>query len=259
MTAAELRESPCETAAPSVERFELETWRTRYGVVAGITSRAADFTLNGAPPTGTAAASWEALGHEFARDFPAVVVGYQSHGTAVLTHQAVSSPWTAWPDVDGHVTGERGLLLAVTVADCVPVYLAVPDRPVVGLLHAGWRGLAAGIIEAGVAAIRMLSEPSSDAIVSHCGIAICGDCYEVGPEVVLQVKGERATGPSRLDLREQILARLGRLGAADTTSSPWCTVHDGSRFHSHRGSHGRAGRMLAYVGMPSLDPASTSR
>ncbi|HWP38047.1 MAG TPA: polyphenol oxidase family protein [Gemmatimonadales bacterium] len=251
MTVRPLPETPAEPAGQVIERLELEPWSRRFGIVAGITTSSSDFTLNGACPEGTAATHWAALRMAFHRQFPAVVVGYQSHGTEVMIHRHAQDGWMAWPQVDGHVTARRGILLAVTVADCVPVYLADPARGVVGLLHAGWRGIAAGMIERGVAAVASVAKSSPRDIITHCGVAICGACYEVGPEVVYQVRGESCAGASRLDLRAEIQARLDRLGVEnERTSSPWCTAHGGQRFHSHRGSKGAAGRMLAYVGMP---------
>jgi hypothetical protein len=251
VTSGELRETPAEPARQVIERLELEPWRTGLGIVAGITTRSSDFTLNGAAPLGKAATAWSRVRAAFGPRFPAVVVGYQSHGTEVVIHRDAAEGWKAWPAVDGHVTSQRGLLLAVTVADCVPVYLADPARGVVGLLHAGWRGVAAGIIERGVGAFLSAAGSSPVDIVTHCGVAICGMCYEVGPEVIYQVRGERRAGPSPLDLRSEIQGRLERLGIGNPgTSSPWCAAHDRGLFHSYRRSGSRAGRMLAYVGMP---------
>jgi copper oxidase (laccase) domain-containing protein len=84
----------------------------------------------------------------------------------------------------------------------------------------------------------------------HCGISICGDCYEVGPEVFLGVTGRPADGKQRLDLREAIGWRARRAGVERVTRSPWCTAHDRDRFYSHRASAGADGRMLAYLGRP---------
>jgi YfiH family protein len=251
MMAGELRERPAQVNRGTIECYELAPWRNEFGVVAGITTRSADFTLRGAAPEGRAAHCWRAFRDTFSREFPAIVVGYQSHGTRVWTHDSPPGGWNAWPDVDGHVTKHAGTLLAVTLADCVPVYLADPGRGVVGLLHVGWRGLAAGIVEAGLRAFRSLAGSPPADVVNHCGVAICGGCYEVGPEVASQVTGEYAAGPTRVNLRAEILRRLQRLGAGQRASvSPWCTAHDAGRFHSHRATRGAVGRMVAYVGIP---------
>ena len=90
--------------------------------------------------------------------------------------------WLLIEGVDGHATDAPGVLLTVTIADCVPVYLADPVGRRVALLHAGWRGLAAGILEAGVGLLSSRGSSAAD-ILMHCGVSICGNCYEVGSEV----------------------------------------------------------------------------
>lgn len=250
MTTPELRETLVTPAPRGVERYELPTWRSRFGIVAGITSRPSDFTLAGARPAGAPADHWAAFHAEHETTFPSVQTGYQCHGVHVLTHRVRPRGLVTSPDTDGHVTALCGVLLTVTVADCVPVYLAASDGTAVGLLHAGWRGIAAGIIEHGIAAFCSAAHSSARDIVSHCGVAICGICYEVGPEVVQQVLGERTAGSTGLDLRRAVAARLVNAGVSEVTLSPWCTVHDTGRFHSHRAAGGRAGRMLAYAGRP---------
>ena len=245
-----LAEELVVSSGAGLERYEIPAWRDQFGVVAGITSAASDFRLAGTPPRGEARSSWDQFRTMFSGSFPAVVVGYQSHGTAVVVHRDPGSNWQAWQDVDGHVTEAPGILLAATVADCIPIYLTDPERRAVGLLHAGWRGLAGGIVEQGVAAMLSVTGSSTADIVSHCGIGICGDCYEVGPEVVERVLSRPAEGPQPLDLRAAIAERMTRLGVGLTTLSPWCSAHHAPRFHSHRGSKGSTGRMLAYIGVP---------
>jgi hypothetical protein len=255
MPVGEIRETP---ASPLTDHYQLRSWWDRYGLLAGITSSTLDFTLGGSPPVGHARQCWDAFLAQYRDQFTAVIAGYQCHGARVLLHQKPGPGLTLAPETDGHVTAAPGVLLAVTVADCVPVYLAAADGSVVGLIHAGWRGIAAGIVEVGIERLRTATADRSTAHVSHCGIAICGSCYEVGPEVVTAVAGRRASASESLDLRATIAQRLRVAGVHEVTLSPWCTAHDGGRFHSHRASRGRAGRMLAYVGR-SLDPPPLSR
>jgi copper oxidase (laccase) domain-containing protein len=96
-------------------------------------------------------------------------------------------------------------------------------------------------------------------MVMHCGVGICGDCYEVGAEVVAQLRDSVAPdapglpgsgGPARIDLREVLLRQGRALGVGAVTVSPWCSAHDRGRFFSHRASGGRDGRMVAYLGRP---------
>src|SRR4051812_50045796 len=79
--------------------------------------------------------------------FEAVVLGNQVHGTVVETVGSARG-WVQIEGVDGWVTTTSGVLLTVTIADCIPVYLAVPGRGV-ALLHAGWRGTAGGVMGGG--------------------------------------------------------------------------------------------------------------
>jgi copper oxidase (laccase) domain-containing protein len=142
-------------------------------------------------------------------------------------------------------------MLAVTVADCVPIYVAAQDGSAVALLHAGWRGVAAGVLEAGVALLREKTATPPGALALHCGVAICEKCYEVGPEVVAAVLGRTAAGPERLDLRAALAGRARALGITDVSTSPWCTSCHQDRFYSHRGSRGAdASRQIGLLGIP---------
>jgi copper oxidase (laccase) domain-containing protein len=132
----------------------------------------------------------------------------------------------------------------------VPVYLAVPGSGWLGLVHAGWRGIASGIVEGGLQRLVDLSGCAVSDIIMHCGVSICGSCYEVGPEVASAVSGRRVEGAEQLDLRAAAARRAMDLGVRRVTCSPWCTAHDESRFYSHRRSHGSDGRMVAYLGRP---------
>lgn len=247
--------APCaETAAadPSVPRLELAPWATRYGLVAGITTRERGFNLGlwSEEASGQVMGRWRAFHATFAPRFPAVVLAHQAHGAEVRWYDGPRAGWLVLEGIDGHATTEPGVLLTVTVADCIPVYLAAPRHGVVALLHAGWRGVAAGILERGLAALQRTAGLSPANIVMHCGVGICGSCYEVGSEVVTGLTGAEAGGASRVDLRGVLTARARRLGVEEITRSSYCTAHDHERFYSHRASGGRDGRMVAYLGRP---------
>lgn len=243
------RETP---AARDVPVLELAEWREHHGVVAGITTRVSDFNLG--LPSGERADQvrdrWRALGAAMGPAFRTVVVGRQVHGHAVAVQETPADRLVVLDGVDGHVTRRAGVLLCVTVADCVPVYLVHPASGAVALLHAGWRGLAAGILETGLAALGDLVGATADDVVMHCGTAICGTCYEVGPEVLGAVLGRPADAPGHLDLREVLVTRARAAGVRSLSVSPFCTAHDGALFHSHRRSGGADGRMVAYLGRP---------
>jgi len=140
--------------------------------------------------------------------------------------------------------------VTVTVADCIPIYLAAPQKGAVALLHAGWRGIAAGILERGVGVLRRQAFVKSAEIVMHCGVGICGSCYEVGSEVAGALTGAATPGPVRVDLRGLLVGQALALGIEAVSVSPWCTAHDHERFFSHRASRGGDGRQCAYLGGP---------
>lgn len=252
---AELTEAP--VAGSPVPRLELDAWAARFGLVAGVTTRGTGtppFSLALRAPDEPAGAVQERL-RRF-RDamrprFTAVQMAHQVHGVHVAWHEAVAPGFHVLDDADGHATAAPGLLLAVSVADCVPVYCAARDGAAVALLHAGWRGAAAGALEAGLERLRRHAGARPADVVVHLGVAICGSCYEVGPEVVRAVEGRDVPGKSRLDLRAALGRRAEAAGVREVSVSPLCTVCDGDRFFSHRGSAGGSGRQLAYLGRPA--------
>ena len=243
-------ERPLEGPVP---RFELEEWGTRHRIVAGITGKGTgkapfDLGLAGqAAVVGEVMERWRAL-RRAVEPFRGVVVSRQVHGTSILTHGPVLGMLIG-PEADGHLTTSPGLLLAVSVAECIPVYVADPVRRAVSLVHAGWRGTAGGILPK---AISLLVEGGSDVgnLLVHCGIGICGACYEVGREVFEGCGIEPpAGGKGMLDLRDVLVRQSRELGVEKVSTSPYCSRHDGDRFFSHRGSGGADGRMVAYLGL----------
>jgi YfiH family protein len=239
-----------------VPRFEVPEWRDRYGVIAGITGRGEltgrgfDLGLWTDAPVGEVMSRWRAFRGAEA-GFSAVILGHQVHRTEVAWHPA-GRGWMQIEGVDGHATSTPGLLLTVTVADCIPVYLVDPVRRAVALLHSGWRGTAGRILTRGVATLveAVKSRPSD--ILVHCGVGICGECYEVGSEVMTGCGlPHPGAGPWHVDLRGVLSEEARGLGLGAVSTSQWCSAHDRSRFYSHRASAGRDGRMVAFLGIPS--------
>jgi YfiH family protein len=168
--------------------------------------------------------------------------GYQVHGDVVglvRTLADVQDEGRPRSSADGQATTLSGVGAMVLTADCLPVALASPSA--VAMLHAGWRGLAAGVLESGVAAMRELG--GEQEIVAVIGPGAGGCCYEVGPEVhaALGRSGERA---ARTDLRAIARERLVAAGIADVADVAACTICD-ERFFSHRREGARAGRQAA--------------
>lgn len=246
-----------EAAVPgSLPRFDLGSWRDELGLVAGITGRGDapgrefDLGLWSDAPVGEVMGRWRLFRRSFA-GFSAVVLGHQIHGTKVMS-VGPSEGWVQIEGVDGWVTTAPGVLLTVTVADCIPVYLAVPGKGI-ALLHAGWRGTAGGILGRGIERLSDAASASASDIIMHCGVGICGPCYEVGSEVIsgcgLPSDGP---GPWHLDLRHRLAEQGAQLGIPRVTLSSLCSAHDRSTFYSHRASGGSDGRMVAYLGIPGL-------
>lgn len=251
-----LREEPVSGAVP---RFEIPGWRARYGIVAGITGRGDggdrgfDLGLWTDAPVREVMSRWRAF-RQAEPGFSAVILGNQIHETRVAWHNG-GSGWVQVEGVDGHATATRGVLLTVTVADCVPVYVIDPVREAVALLHSGWRGTSGGILRAGIEALIEGAGSTCSDMLIHCGVGICGECYEVGSEVMtscgLACPG---SGPWRADLHSVLTKQARGFGVENISTSQWCSMHDRPAFFSHRGSGGADGRMVAYLGIPATAP-----
>ncbi|MEJ0045536.1 MAG: peptidoglycan editing factor PgeF [Rhodospirillales bacterium] len=168
---------------------------------------------------------------------------HQVHGTTVIT---VKTPWQAGhgPAADALVTDRPGLALGVITADCAPVLLRDAAAGVIGAVHAGWRGAAAGVLEAAIEAMLALGAAPTRlaAVVGPC---IAQQSYEVGPELRAAVLPTLADAtaffspgrpPDRLqfDLPGYCLARLRAAGIAGAHALGVDTLTDPDRFFSHR-------------------------
>jgi purine-nucleoside/S-methyl-5'-thioadenosine phosphorylase / adenosine deaminase len=165
--------------------------------------------------------------------------GHQVHGRVVRSvttlAQAVEAP-TEELAADGQATALRGVAPMVLAADCLPV--ALGHGGAVAMIHAGWRGLAAGVLEQGVRVLQGLGDGERIlAVVGPCA-GVC--CYEVGPEVHAAFAGTDRLA-SNLDLRGIAHQRLLAAGAAEVRDLEACTICD-ERFFSHRRERERAGR-----------------
>jgi YfiH family protein len=172
--------------------------------------------------------------------------GRQVHGTQVERVRGeppadVSSGTTGPRDADGQATRLAGVAPMVLTADCLPV--AVAGGGAVAMLHAGWRGLAGGIIAEGVGAIRELAgdEPLTAAIGPGAGPC----CYEVSEEVHERFAAravDARRGPN-LDLKAIAAVQLARAGVEEVHDVGLCTIcSDPALFFSHRREHGVTGR-----------------
>ncbi|NRO96752.1 peptidoglycan editing factor PgeF [Paraburkholderia sp. NMBU_R16] len=187
----------------------------------------------------------------------------QVHGDAVASAQdavASAQPLLA----DACVTAATGLACTVMVADCLPVLLCDPAGRAVGAAHAGWRGLAAGVVEKAAERVAQLAGIPTASLHAWLGPAIGPRAFEVGAEVrdaFMQGAGdardaeatvrafvprENAPGKYWADLYALARLRLARLGLAQVGGGGACTVTERERFYSFR-RDGRTGRMAALI------------
>jgi hypothetical protein len=174
----------------------------------------------------------------------------QVHGTRVLDADALIGDDE--PEADAAVTRRAGVVLAVLHADCLPVLLCGDDGAVLGAAHAGWRGLAGGIVEATVAAMRVPGE----GVMAWLGPAAGPEHYEVGEEVFAAfVDGDAAAstafvptrpGHWRVDLYALARRRLTSVGVTRVHGGGRCTIGEPDTFFSHR-RDARTGRMASLI------------
>jgi len=185
-----------------------------------------------------------------------LVEAQQVHGGAVAVVGA-GAKGTVVPVADALVTSSPGIWLAVYTADCVPVLILDRGGPAVAAVHAGWRGLAAGIVPETFRRMREAFGTLPNRCAVALGPAIGGCCYEVDAPVAWAMKGEacwaaaaRVTGPGRwrFDLRKAIRHQLTRLGvrSEDLESAPDCTRCRSDLFFSYRRDR-VTGRMAACI------------
>jgi YfiH family protein len=178
----------------------------------------------------------------------------QVHGSDVVDASArdVDRHASAPPRADAAVTRGSGVVLAVSIADCMPVLFADRDASVIGIAHAGWRGLAAGVLERTIAAMRV--DPAS--VCAWLGPAIGASAFEVGADVhdAFCVGDPGASAhfargrPDKwlADLRGLAHRRLAAAGIGRTCDENACTFEDAGRFYSYRRDR-TTGRMAAFI------------
>lgn len=168
----------------------------------------------------------------------------QVHG-----HKVVAASCTnATPEADACYSTERGVACAVMTADCLPVLFYALDGSQIAAAHAGWRGLASGILLQTLAAF-----PKNQPVGAYLGPAIGPDAFEVGPEVQTAFpwasaacfkagQGDRLLANLYLLAREQ----LSHAGVQVITGGDYCTYQDATRFYSYR-RDGKTGRMASLI------------
>jgi YfiH family protein len=177
-----------------------------------------------------------AVGHPRER----FLYGRQVHGTTVRRATEPPGPERPATEEDGQATALEGAPALVFTADCLPVMLVADGA--VAALHGGWRGLAAGIVAEGVAALREVG--ATGTVAAALGPSARGCCYEVGEEVHARFDGyEARVGARNLDLAKVARAQLEAAGVDAVHDVGLCTMcADPGLFFSHRRDDGITGR-----------------
>lgn len=204
-------------------------------------------------PVGIVAGTILRAGSE--RDLPAEPQWLnQVHGTRVV-HLGSSDFDTGAPDADAIIADHPGDICAVRTADCLPILLCSTDGTEIAAVHAGWRGLAAGVAEA---TLDAMSAPPS-ALIAWLGPAISQAAYEVGGQVrdafiardacdeSAFVANER--GRWQADLYRLATARLQNFGVTAIYGGGLCTYSDADRYYSYR-RDGETGRLFSFIFRP---------
>jgi len=178
----------------------------------------------------------------------------QVHGAHVATPGTVpgDSPRGLSPKADAAATQKPGTVCVVLTADCMPVFFSNADGSKVGVAHAGWRGMAAGVLENTVAAIG----GEAGGVIAWMGPAIGPDAFEVGPEVreafmAADSGADTAFRPHKpgkymADLYALARRRLAKAGLREIHGGGFCTYHEPGRFFSYRRVQ-KSGRMGAFI------------
>jgi purine-nucleoside/S-methyl-5'-thioadenosine phosphorylase / adenosine deaminase len=175
-----------------------------------------------------------------------LVYGRQVHGSSVRRLTETPAREAEPVEADGQATTLPGVAPMVLTADCLPIALAGDGA--VAMVHAGWRGLVAGVIAEGVGAIRELS--ADGRLTAAIGPGAGGCCYEVGEEVhrAFAAHGPSARRGRNLDLKAIARIELERAGVAEIHDVELCTIcSDASLFYSHRREHGITGRQAGFA------------
>lgn len=217
------------------------------GVRAFTTTRlAGSFSVASEEPVRAVMTRWDRLRLELSGAGPRLATARQVHGNRVISHGTGWEGWLRGGDGDGHFALDRGTGMAVTIADCVPVFLAHASGAA-ALLHSGWRGTESRIVERAIDLFESRGMAATE-LTLHLGPAICGACYEVSPDVFERLTGRSVDRPTTVDLRALIRDHARQRGVRRISISENCTRCNNDRFYSHRA--GDSGRQLGVLIAP---------
>lgn len=160
-----------------------------------------------------------------------IVFANQIHGTSVKK-VSLADANSFIPYCDGLITDDKNIYLCIFTADCMPVFMADTNGKAVALVHAGWRGLAAGILNNAVLSFDKDFNVKSKNIDVYIGPHIKQCCYQVGKEVLQSFNLNNDN--NYLSLAQQAKKQLNILGVKNIIISPCCTYHNSNQFYSYR-------------------------
>lgn len=212
-------------------------------------------------------ASWSGIAHGFPTIHAQVddVMLYrakQVHGSDVIAvDENTDREQLRHTFADAVVTARRGMMIAVATADCVPILCYDHRNGVVSAIHAGWRGIVAGVIENTIKTMRQRFHSAPDDIEAAIGPCIRRCCFEVGEEVAGHFEKDNAVFPSpraiagkvHVDLEIATRNVLTRCGVQTIATLGHCTRCDARQYHSYRRDGAKAGRIISTIGLPLGD------
>ena len=186
------------------------------------------------------------------------VTAWLVHGRSVAAVTAADGG-TFRTDTDAIITCDRGLTLTMRFADCVPIVFYDPVRSAIGLAHAGWRGVAVGVVPATIEALQSTYGCDPRNLWAGIGPCIGVERYRVGPEVIEAVSAacpkdaaivqHQPDGSTHLDLNAAVVAQLCACGVWQIEDSAICTASNTTEWFSHRAENGKTGRFGVAIGL----------
>tara|TARA_B100001559_G_scaffold319070_1_gene327544 strand:+ start:2053 stop:2736 length:684 start_codon:yes stop_codon:yes gene_type:complete len=158
------------------------------------------------------------------------------------------------PSTDAIISSTQSLVLSIQVADCIPLYLADPENNIIGIVHAGWRGIEKNIINNSID--KMIEQGADNKkIIAYIGPSIQQCCFEIGPEVAkkfprnFQINGN--ADRSFLDLQEltKHILMKNSISLNNIISSKECTKCNNDKYFSYRNNGTKSGRMIGVIGL----------
>ncbi len=258
-------------SSPVLDRFDgfVHGFSTRLGGV----SRGETWSMNLSYPREESAENvlenYTRLAAAIGVDRDRIVCSAQTHTTNVLVVREEDAGCGVirerpWKDIDALVTNADGITLCVFTADCVPLLIADPVHHAVGAAHSGWRGTIGNIAAKTLETMNHEYGTEAGDTVCAIGPSICGDCYEIGPEVAEQfmakygqtdgkspVLRSKPDGKYLLDLWESCRLNFIQAGVKPENISVTdiCTHCNPDKLFSHRTQHGAQGNLGALIGM----------